>query len=85
MADGFAQQPLCRNLVSKVQGRRVDKSQAEGLLLPASVKVQVYVYRRSTYVGGVATATVHEFGDGRKLVLGGPWRDNAGVEEEAEE
>ena len=85
MAEGFAQQPLGRNLVSKVQRRRIDKSQTEGLLLPASVKVQVYVYRRSTYVGGVATATVHELCDGRKLVLGGPRRDDAGVEEEAEE
>jgi hypothetical protein len=85
MAEGFAQQTLGRNLVSKVQRRRVDKSQTEGLLLPASVKVQVYVYRRSPYVGGMATATVHKLGDGRKLVFGGPRRDNAGVEEEAEE
>jgi len=85
MTESFAQQPLGRNLVSKVQRGCVDKSQTECVLLPASVKIQVYVNGCSPYVGSMATATVDEFCDRGQLVLGGPRGDNAGVEEEAEE
>lgn len=85
MTQRLGEEALGGDLVLEVERGRVDEGEAEGVLLAAAVVVQVDVDGGGADVGGVAAASLDELCDGRELVLCGPRRDDARVEQEPKE
>ena len=85
MPQRLGEQALGGNLVLEVERGRVDQGEAEGVLLAGALLVDADVDAGGADVGRVAAASLDELCDGRELVLGGPRRDDARVEQEPEE